>query len=304
LILSTGGSGPSLLGTGDVDTMQAMTSIRLPDTSMTLPLACLLSAASVSPSRYTGKERDTESGNDYFGARYYASTMGRFMSPDWSAKEDPVPYANLEDPQSLNLYSYVRNNPLIRVDADGHCCDITMDDVKGGVGIVVGILAAPEEAAAAGAGIVIGLGLGAGAYDVEHGYSPSATPGGYPTSFNLNPTSSNASSSPNASSTPATGQSTPANPGPNGPYKRPNNATTKEQRDSVQGKPCDTCGATGQKNVANHTDPLVEQHYRGGIDKAKMHDPSAVGPQCQSCSNQQGGFLKGFSSAMKKLFGF
>jgi RHS repeat-associated protein len=64
------------------------------------------------PSLFTGKERDTESGNDYFGARYYASSMGRFMSPDWSAKEDPVPYAQLDDPQSLNLYSYVRNNPL------------------------------------------------------------------------------------------------------------------------------------------------------------------------------------------------
>jgi RHS repeat-associated protein len=36
--------------------------------------------------RSTGKERDSESGNDYFGARYYASTMGRFMSPDWAAK--------------------------------------------------------------------------------------------------------------------------------------------------------------------------------------------------------------------------
>jgi RHS repeat-associated protein len=31
------------------------------------------------PSRYTGKERDTESGNDYFEARYYSSNMGRFM---------------------------------------------------------------------------------------------------------------------------------------------------------------------------------------------------------------------------------
>jgi RHS repeat-associated protein len=78
-------------------------------------------------SRSTGKERDSESGNDYFEARYYSSAMGRFMSPDWSAKEDPVPYANLEDPQSLNLYAYVRNNPLTRVDADGHCCD--KDDV-------------------------------------------------------------------------------------------------------------------------------------------------------------------------------
>ena len=58
---------------------------------------------------FTGKERDTESGNDYFGARYYASSMGRFMSPDWAAKAEPVPYADLEDPQSLSLYSYMRN---------------------------------------------------------------------------------------------------------------------------------------------------------------------------------------------------
>jgi RHS repeat-associated protein len=33
-------------------------------------------------SEFTGKERDQESGNDYFSARYYASAMGRFMSPD------------------------------------------------------------------------------------------------------------------------------------------------------------------------------------------------------------------------------
>jgi RHS repeat-associated protein len=71
--------------------------------------------------KFTGKERDTESGNDYSGARYYASSMGRFMSPDWAAKAEPVHHAQLNDPQSLNLYSYVRNNPLSRIDADGHC---------------------------------------------------------------------------------------------------------------------------------------------------------------------------------------
>jgi RHS repeat-associated protein len=71
-------------------------------------------------SRSTGKERDTESGLDYFGARYMASTMGRFMSPDWAAKAEPVPYAKLDNPQSLNLYSYVLNNPLSLTDADGH----------------------------------------------------------------------------------------------------------------------------------------------------------------------------------------
>src|SRR5271167_2921199 len=73
-------------------------------------------------SRSTGKERDAESGLDYFGARYYASSMGRWMSPDWSAKEDPVPYAKLDDPQSLNLYGYVLNNPLAKADLDGHGC--------------------------------------------------------------------------------------------------------------------------------------------------------------------------------------
>lgn len=73
------------------------------------------------PLHYTGKERDSESGNDYFGARYYASSMGRFMSPDWSAKVEPVPYAKLDDPQSLNLYVYAHNNPLRNVDVDGHC---------------------------------------------------------------------------------------------------------------------------------------------------------------------------------------
>jgi RHS repeat-associated protein len=44
--------------------------------------AVCTSALRFSRYRYTGKERDTESGNDYFGARYYASSMGRFLSPD------------------------------------------------------------------------------------------------------------------------------------------------------------------------------------------------------------------------------
>jgi len=47
--------------------------------------------------------------------------MGRFLSPDWAAKAMPVPYAVMGDPQSLNLYAYVRNNPLSRTDATGHC---------------------------------------------------------------------------------------------------------------------------------------------------------------------------------------
>jgi RHS repeat-associated protein len=90
----------------------------------------------LSESRYTGKERDTESGNDYFGARYYASSMGRFMSPDWSSDPEAVPYADLGNPQSLNLYGYVNNNPLHVTDPDGHshleCVSFT---IIGGVSI-------------------------------------------------------------------------------------------------------------------------------------------------------------------------
>ncbi len=56
--------------------------------------------------RFTGRERDTELGLDYFGARYYASSMGRWMSPDWSEKVEAVPHAVLTNPQSLNLYQY------------------------------------------------------------------------------------------------------------------------------------------------------------------------------------------------------
>jgi len=69
---------------------------------------------------FTGKEHDLESGNDYFGARYYSSILGRFISPDWSVTVEPVPYGKLDDPQSLNLYAYVRNNPVAGVDSDGH----------------------------------------------------------------------------------------------------------------------------------------------------------------------------------------
>src|SRR5437764_7507001 len=70
--------------------------------------------------KFTGKERDSESGLDYFGARYYGNALGRFITPDWSSTPVPIPYADLIDPQSLNQYTYVRNLPTTRVDPDGH----------------------------------------------------------------------------------------------------------------------------------------------------------------------------------------
>lgn len=86
---------------------------------MTSPVVCPTQRAQ-RRFRFTGKERDAESGNDYFGARYYASSMGRFLSPD------PVIITPLRlvDPQRLNLYGYGRNNPLSYIDPRGQ--DITM----------------------------------------------------------------------------------------------------------------------------------------------------------------------------------
>ena len=54
--------------------------------------------------KFSGKERGeaAEGSLDYFGARYYSSTMGRWMTPDWNAAPTPIPYAKLTDPQTLS----------------------------------------------------------------------------------------------------------------------------------------------------------------------------------------------------------
>ncbi|HET9182504.1 MAG TPA: RHS repeat-associated core domain-containing protein [Candidatus Angelobacter sp.] len=70
--------------------------------------------------KFTGKERDSESQLDYFGARYYSNVFGRFLTPDWSKTPIPIPYADLNDPQTFNQYSYVRNVPTTTIDQDGH----------------------------------------------------------------------------------------------------------------------------------------------------------------------------------------
>jgi RHS repeat-associated protein len=84
---------------------------------------------------FTSKLRDDETGLDYFGARYFSSSMGRFTSPDEfdgfgliiagtttkvTPKVGPLPYADIWSPQSINKYHYTMNNPLKFVDPDGH----------------------------------------------------------------------------------------------------------------------------------------------------------------------------------------
>jgi RHS repeat-associated protein len=85
--------------------------------------------------KFTLKERDNETGLDYFLARYYSSTQGRFTSPDeftggphdvytlgsGDPEKQALPYAEITNPQSLNKYQYAYNNPTNVVDPDGHC---------------------------------------------------------------------------------------------------------------------------------------------------------------------------------------
>ena len=65
--------------------------------------------------KFTQKERDNESGLDYFGARYYSSAQGRFTSVDAGRLNK----RHLANPQKWNRYAYTINNPLKYIDPDG-----------------------------------------------------------------------------------------------------------------------------------------------------------------------------------------
>jgi len=138
--------------------------------------------------KFDGKERDPETGNDYFGARYYSSAYGRFLSPDWSSVPAPVPYADLTNPQTLNLYAFVSDNPESFADLNGHdpncaahqpadCPTVTpphnnsnqdkkqiakgVGQITAGVVVGVGVALAPESAGTSvvAAGVLLSSGL-------------------------------------------------------------------------------------------------------------------------------------------------
>ena len=77
--------------------------------------------------KFTGYERDSETGNDYAFARYYSQKEMRFLSPD------PLT-GDVTDPQTLNKYTYVRNNPVNLIDPTGMLLDIPTPGDPGGLG--------------------------------------------------------------------------------------------------------------------------------------------------------------------------
>ncbi len=151
--------------------------------------------------KFGSKERDDETGLDYFEARYFSSKQGRFTSPDeftggpdelFTFVEDtsinPTFYADLTNPQSLNKYQFAYNNPLRYVDPDGHepnaspnlepCCTQEQIDninaataagavggavVGGVVGAGVGGVSGATVGAGAGTLVLPGLGTAGGA---------------------------------------------------------------------------------------------------------------------------------------------
>jgi RHS repeat-associated protein len=80
-----------------------------------LPYGELLSGGSSTTHKFTGKERDSESGLDDFEARFYSSTIGRFVSVDPHLADAQ----RLLDPQQFNMFGYARDNPLRFGDTDG-----------------------------------------------------------------------------------------------------------------------------------------------------------------------------------------
>lgn len=91
--------------------------------------------------RFTGKERDRESGLDYFGARYFSGAQGRFTGADPANAG-----ADAENPQSWNGYSYTLGNPLRYVDPSGESATL----IGGVAGAVAGALGEGIRAALAG----------------------------------------------------------------------------------------------------------------------------------------------------------
>ncbi|MEK7806314.1 MAG: RHS repeat-associated core domain-containing protein, partial [Chloroflexota bacterium] len=122
--------------------------------------------------KFTGQHQDAGTGLVLFPARAYDPTLGRFLQPD-PFVQDPA------DPQTLNRYSYVRNNPLNLVDPSGYGWVRWIARVVGAViGAIVGFFVCGPECAYTGA--VIGFGIGDSVGTALERRSGSSSRGSFP----------------------------------------------------------------------------------------------------------------------------
>ena len=124
-----------------------------------LPYGCILSGNEISRFGFTGQENDKESGFIDYGARQYDCEFSRFL------QTDPV-IADIYNPQNLNRYAYVLNNPYKYVDPNGESPLLATALIGAGIGTIgsityqlatTGEVNAKQVAISAGAGAIAGL---------------------------------------------------------------------------------------------------------------------------------------------------
>jgi RHS repeat-associated protein len=195
--------------------------------------------------KFQGKERDAETstlpgnanGNDEFGARYYSNRFGRWLSADWSNVPVAVPYANLSNPQTLNLYAMVADDPESFADLDGHCC--VLEGAEAGAEAFSWLGPAGAFLGGAAGALVGGLiGVAAGDYINSH-------PDAY------------TSGAPSGSEMPYLG---------NGPFANENTSDTNASQSNTNDKQTNT-----QPSLSDHKQALKEvQGKVGKLPKGKQ----------------------------------
>jgi len=265
---------------------------------------------------FTSKELDTDTGYYYYGARYYDARNARWLSAD------PILPSYMQgdgnsgvfNPRNTALYSYSWNNPVVLRDPDGRCvatgssgpCDERMVETVSHPRTLPepgpwehfwdGFLGSDRNdtwtnvGGAASSVLFFWTAMRGGARPTTVGPVESAA-------IAEPPTESMTASAPTSGLKSGVPSSTIDSPPGTPKYVRPSGAgPTSAQKAAVQGKPCVDCGSVTARQVADHKDPLVVQHYReGSVDVFAQSKTDAVQPQCPTCSSTQGGQLSALS---------